>query len=657
MLGRKGFKRESGQVLPVALVGIVAILFAAMLLFDIQNVIRGKIKIQNAVDAAALTGAEWQRKGLNLIGELNLARAANLLVSDPFYGIGADEEEFTQMPGPDAFFVETPSGPVFQMEAFLEELRRVDEELKQLQTANALVSQLQTRLAFVCPLIGFGAAQQAAKNNGLNYNEEAGDFFFEFLGLLNDQEFYGNPAIANPVVNGYEWRTPYINMVMQMMDIAANEAGSGNTAYGIAAGTRFMFLGAPSLAADSPSILTSYLGRRSFYEAIYARHWCYLKDVLLDGNFNGNWWGDFKCDYNSSFMQQAEILPLHISYWGGEDAYLKVEDMGAFADFLDDDELLTERFDVEDPYPFHLDDEGNFTFPHLESDGFYYLNGRRVGDSETARILFQFPDYDNDGVAQTIIYNGDDEDLRSNLLPYLSWAVFDNSWSSYGDDYINAWRGYLRSPFREGFDYFSGARAYFEAKQDTRTVTGYLGRNQGGGTVGSALFGEGKDKLSAAELNLRATSVPELESDALAKPFGSIRLESGEVLRPFEAGRMVLPVFTHAALIPISLEPVYGISTLDVGWYYFLTEFVPILGHSASLQAAWSEASGRYPDHANYFSYYYNALLMLDDPEYRNQGIEWLNDPAPGGGRNKDHCDDWGSGGGDGTRYGPGSLH
>ena len=49
---------EHGQVLILAVVALVLVILAVLLLFDVQTVIRGKIKGQNAVDAAALTGAE-----------------------------------------------------------------------------------------------------------------------------------------------------------------------------------------------------------------------------------------------------------------------------------------------------------------------------------------------------------------------------------------------------------------------------------------------------------------------------------------------------------------------------------------------------------------------------------------------------------------------
>ena len=67
---------ESGQVLILAVVALILVIIAILLLFDVQTVIRGKVKAQNGVDAAALTGAEWQKHSLNMIGELNLVRAA-----------------------------------------------------------------------------------------------------------------------------------------------------------------------------------------------------------------------------------------------------------------------------------------------------------------------------------------------------------------------------------------------------------------------------------------------------------------------------------------------------------------------------------------------------------------------------------------------------
>ena len=63
---------EHGQVLILAVVALILVIIAVLLLFDVQTVIRGKVKAQNGVDAAALTGAEWQKHSLNLIGGCSL---------------------------------------------------------------------------------------------------------------------------------------------------------------------------------------------------------------------------------------------------------------------------------------------------------------------------------------------------------------------------------------------------------------------------------------------------------------------------------------------------------------------------------------------------------------------------------------------------------
>ena len=50
---RRG-RGEQGQVLILAVVALILVIIAVLLLFDVQTVIRGKVKAQNGVDAAAL---------------------------------------------------------------------------------------------------------------------------------------------------------------------------------------------------------------------------------------------------------------------------------------------------------------------------------------------------------------------------------------------------------------------------------------------------------------------------------------------------------------------------------------------------------------------------------------------------------------------------
>ena len=67
----------------MGLVMILILLFAIFFFFDIHNVIRGKMKLETAEQAAALAAARWQAESLNLVGEINLLIATeNVLLSE-----------------------------------------------------------------------------------------------------------------------------------------------------------------------------------------------------------------------------------------------------------------------------------------------------------------------------------------------------------------------------------------------------------------------------------------------------------------------------------------------------------------------------------------------------------------------------------------------
>ena len=88
---------QRGQVLMLAVLAIIILVTAIMILFDVQRIIRGKIHVMSGIDAAALTGAEWQKHTLNLIGELNLIKACHVLISDSIYGIGGSPDDFMKV--------------------------------------------------------------------------------------------------------------------------------------------------------------------------------------------------------------------------------------------------------------------------------------------------------------------------------------------------------------------------------------------------------------------------------------------------------------------------------------------------------------------------------------------------------------------------------
>lgn len=72
----KNLRSRSGQIALVLLFIVLGLFFLFLLNVDIFSGARGKMRLQNAGDAAALAAARWQGITLNLIGELNLCHLA-----------------------------------------------------------------------------------------------------------------------------------------------------------------------------------------------------------------------------------------------------------------------------------------------------------------------------------------------------------------------------------------------------------------------------------------------------------------------------------------------------------------------------------------------------------------------------------------------------
>ena len=122
-----------GQVLLLGIVIMLVLLLAILFLFDIHNVIRAKFKTETAQPAAALAAANWQKESLNLIGEINLIKAAETLLQDEGRWVDVPQLE------PDPVTGEPSPYPLKP---------RID-----------LLTEMQTRISFIGPLIGFAAAQ------------------------------------------------------------------------------------------------------------------------------------------------------------------------------------------------------------------------------------------------------------------------------------------------------------------------------------------------------------------------------------------------------------------------------------------------------------------------------------------------------------------
>lgn len=258
---------ESGQTLLLAVLAIIILLIAALFLFDLQNIIRVKIKAQTGADAACLAGAKMQMESLNLIGEINLIKACTVLISDFADGSTPDD----------------------------------------LIAASANLTEMQARISFVGPVIGLGAAQQAAKNNGMVDPAEiysGSDYetfsLTSYIESVRDDDIYGTEDYEQ-IIEGYAWRNPD-NPYASMLEVINNQ--------GIAAGPN----------VDMPDI-NSMFNDVSLYEAIMTEFWCHptLRWLLKqgDGYYSGQWWQGLVSSV--SFIEESELLPLYVEYTANDE--------------------------------------------------------------------------------------------------------------------------------------------------------------------------------------------------------------------------------------------------------------------------------------------------------------------------------------------------
>ena len=620
---RKKIRRSRGQVLILAVLAIVILAVAILVLFDVQRIMRGKIRVMSGVDAAALTGAQWQKHTLNLMGELNLVKACQVLISDSIYGIGGNPDDFMKVRLP-----ENPSEE--EIEAAIKKARK---ELEQLKKTADMLTEMQVRIGYVGPLIGFGAAQQAAKNNGLPANKNCNLYMIDYYNLICDDGIYGNPGIAPQVYHGYAWREPYANMIF-------NLTGSLNpeSAQGVAVGTSIRHLGMPALYCDPPTHpnFIAYLQLKVVMEAIAANDWCLLQPLIDADNsaYVGKWWGDIKIEPNRHFLGGAELLPIHSDYSTGEQIF----DFADSAGYLDN--VIRKKSGRED-------------------------------------LLIPINQHYNrvDPVRENGSVNFADKDMKFNPLPSITWAIFGDRWQPYPydeDGVVSIWKNYLRSGFRKGFDYYSGAISYFSVSVPNVSLTRRhdlpSGFRRSGGN-GNPLWNRMQSDSAKASAAQNRIITQGIRFNASAKPFGMLKAKDGSVHHPFAAS-MILPVFQQTALIPVALERPDGLEMEDRAWIIYLTKFLPALGKSESLDEVQDFMTKEHYNLVNNAGYP-GLIRKLMDPQWRAAGRMWLDAEATGhdvfdsaGKRighvtdtvNRDHCLDWKSGG-SGYRTGPGELH
>ncbi len=580
--------KRKGQTLIIGVVALVILLTASLFIFDLQSIIRVKVKSQTAADAAALAACNWQIETLNLIGELNIIKACTVLVSD--------------IP---------PMG---------------NDSPQALQESADLLSEMQSRIAFVGPVIGFGAAQQAAKNNGMNPNPFYTSVVRKHIKRLSADTSSDNPEDPNDDnyldayyydipkrIENYEWRYPYMEMVR-----AVNEGQ-----FGVAAAPNVDFAGLPLVDPD-------WLMDINLYFAISSEYWCYptLRRLLKSFDFSGKWWDVNIVSSSMNFPRESEYYPVYVQFTSRGDT-----------------ETLNEAISYLEP----LTDE----------------RGLNVSD-----------EYDKG--------DPDDTDHINSPLPYVKWCVYESRWRNTPDP-IWLTDDYLRSGLRS--EYFYGgpvAKATCETNPAVVSKSYTTQKSYKGSFISKQEGLEDAIPVKGEDSGLKKKYLDTSTSSALAKPLGTLSADDGSALPPNSVS-MVLPVFDKARLIPIAMQDPEGLynpfSFMSEELYQFLlwlsdVDDIDNPGNSppgsmggfflACLQKLNSE-QWRCKGYNRNYVYEPPGVTPPYNPA-TGTGAGWLQrgytyqynqagEPVAIIRTNEDTCDDWPPGPGPGRRNGPPILH
>ncbi|OGV32238.1 MAG: hypothetical protein A2020_14570 [Lentisphaerae bacterium GWF2_45_14] len=662
---KKRRKYQGGQTLILAVLAVIIIAAAIVFLFDLQNIIRGKIKAQTAVDAAALVGAKWQMNSLNMIGELNIIKACTTIITD--------------MP-------ETASGKYSSNPLWGPN----NNDVSCLSEASSLLSQMQVRIGFTGPLIGFGAAQQAAKNNGLNYVDEYCVELaqkYEYLSSEEGDVYYGSD-VTIPALYGYSWREPYTEMIRNIMQYSDLDMPTG-----VAVNMNSCWVSEPLLSSDS-NISNNYLSMKSIYTAINANYWCALTGLLREDFGDSKWWGNIELVMNSnSFRYESELLPLGLKYtfsgsgiynqaldsgalYGPDDANEKIMDNSNTSSGYErpkESDLLHNNYDNEDPYL--CDENGEYLYDADNNHIVYDAASYDIEITETGINKLYFINPATGNVVYPGLYTKDTDEYWA-PLPRISWTVYDTEfWNPYSDadsdDWKDTWGKYLRKDFKEGYRYYgavSCAGAIVQPKlisskwnrldsKSQDTENDYIGdalEFGGQSSSGGQSINQYASRLKSSEAAMRNGTISDIEVFSLAKSYGRIPVANGEYLTPCSV-LMVLPVFERPLIIPVELEKPSDF-TPDFKWAAFKREYLPLLGTVSNVDDMPALMAESYPEHwnAGWFSFYHNALVKLNNASWRQQGIDWLETVIDEDTEktNEDTCNYWPSSG-PGTRQAP----
>lgn len=601
--------RRRGQVLLIGVVLMLFFLIMIFFMFDLSQTVKLRAKSQTSTDSAALTAAAWQGRSLNMIGELNLIKATQILTTYPDYE-------------PDKTALENHG-----------------ENLK-------IVSELQARVAYVGPLLGFATAQQAAKNNGLRNNSSYGSIINDHIEmhLIDDADFtYDDVEIDLP----YDWVESY-RLLLE------NVKSQGIAALPV--NNRFLMT-IPLLTSNSPlSQNLNLLMDPAFYGAVHANWYCYFyrrglepgASIVIDDI-------EVEIQQASSFIG-SEYLPLYVELASSalsEDNLTLLEqeiekrtslDRLQTASEEDDEEIAVgpgwtkTRYNLSE-VQWAKYEIGSFWSWGLSGDAFddgqpYDVSERMANASSPYNEMNRY--LRGGGFKPQYIYGGACARFEAGLYPDLltgNWrwkhAYFDGD---EGDNEEN-----------EQEDVYLGDELSWS---DTKL------RETPSISDSASMLKNSEKRLESLRENAS------VRSSSCAKPFGSLNDE----FPPQYAADIVLPVFKDVRLIPVSLGP-RNKKTTDWEIFKFIKDYFGNPDYPDIPPDVMAQLESEY-------AYYLNAIEMFNDPNSGfNAGWEefdvWRTeymageDLIPGTGDDiRDPCLPRApSGGGGGGGGGPGALH
>lgn len=239
-----------GQVMIVMIAVLVILLLVTLWNFDLHKILFVKARSRNAGDAAALAAARWQATSLNLIGSLNVLQAV----------------------------------------ALTEALSRGETNSE----AAEAIADLQSRIAFVGPMTGFAASQQAAKNNGLHVNDAfSGEVLAHAAEVREEYPIrYPDPPYVNDPPTPSCW-DDYASMI-EFVALEGIAAAPDNARYFSDYANHDHFLLTPD-----------------FYDAVATRGWCWFFFNAMDLLENYDSWRDWP-----PLPVFDELEPVNSEYFG-----------------------------------------------------------------------------------------------------------------------------------------------------------------------------------------------------------------------------------------------------------------------------------------------------------------------------------------------------